>query len=188
MLNTVKSALGGKKLLAVLLATIMATSAFAYVPLSNSQLNIGSYQRGATRGMFYNELDIVSAAPVELLDFSGNTLYTNWGNVRNFNDIANYGSALGWSQQTNNVDRSYFTFGVTGNPLCCANIEDSRSGIVYQNFGGKAVKYNLDNDDETGLNPGPNGFDSEGKWENKFYTVVYTSAPLSIDKITTANS
>ena len=70
-----------KKLLSVIMVGLMATSAFAYVPLSNSQLNIGSYQNSATRGMFYNELDILSAAPVELLDFSGNALYTNWGNV-----------------------------------------------------------------------------------------------------------
>ncbi len=176
--------------LTVLLVALMSRAAFAFVPLSNSQ-NIGSYQRGATRGTFCGELDIISAAPVELLDFSGNTLYTNWGNVRNFNDIANYGTALDWStanQWRNNNDVSYFTFGVTGNPLSYAGIEDSRSGIVYQNFGGKTVTFNLDDDVNTGQNPTVTGEDSEGTWETKNYIVVWTSASMPNDRVVTANS
>ncbi|MBI5574155.1 MAG: hypothetical protein HY919_06355 [Elusimicrobia bacterium] len=161
-----------KKLLSIIMVALMARAAFAFVPLTNSQLNIGSYQRGATRGMFYNELDIVSAAPVELLDFSGNTLYTNWGNVRNFNDIGNYGTALDWSQYTGNTDISYFTFGVTGNPLSYAGIDDSRSGIVYQNYGGKTTTYDLDNA-ATVAN------DSEGKWTADTYTVVYPTLTVN---------
>lgn len=166
-----------KKLLSIIMVAMMATSAFAFVPLSNEQNNIGSYQRGATRGMFYNELDIVSAAPVELLDFSGNALYTNWGNIRNFNDIANYGTALDWTtanQWRNDTDVSYFTFGVTGNPLSYAGIEDSRSGIVYQNYGAKTVNpaFDLDND-------GTAGDDSEGKWTDDKYTVVYPTLTVN---------
>ena len=179
-----------KKLLSVIMVGLMATSAFAYVPLSNSQLNIGSYQNSATRGMFYNELDILSAAPVELLDFSGNALYTNWGNARSFagpyNPGVDYNQALSWTGVTEPVN--YFTFGVTGNPLSYAGIEDSRSGIVYQNFGGKTVQFNLDDDVGTGQNPGVTGEDSEGTWENKTYTVLFPTMPLTNDRLETANS
>ncbi len=165
-----------KKLLSIIMVALMATSAFAFVPLTNSQLNIGSYQRGATRGMFYNELDIVSAAPVELLDFSGNVLYTNWGNIRNFNDIANYGAALDWDTTVGQVaDVNYFTFGVTGNPLSYAGIEDSRSGIVYQNYGGKTVYKDLDKG-KTAAN------DSEGEWSNDTYTLEYATTTPTVGK------
>jgi len=167
-----------KKFLSVLMVALMATSAFAFVPLTNSQLNIGSYQRGATRGMFYNELDIISAAPVELLDFSGNALYTNWSNIRNFNNITNYGSALDWSQTTNNMDVSYFTFGVTGNPLSCINIDDSRSGIVFQNYGAKIRTYDFGIDD----------VDSKGEWENEYYLIIYPTAPVTDITSTTLGS
>ena len=170
-----------KKLLSIIMVALMTTSAFAFVPLSNSQLNIGSYQRGATRGMFYNELDIVSAAPVELLDFSGNTLYTNWGNVRNWNDIANYGSALDWQTPTAvGTDVTGFTFGVTGNPLSYAGIEDSRSGIVYQNYGGKTVYKDLDTDGATGNGA---GWDSEGEWATNTYTLEYATTTPTVGKI-----
>src|SRR3989339_479864 len=163
-----------KRALLTVLVALMATSAFAFVPLSNSE-NIGSYQRGATRGMFYNELDIISAAPVELLDFSGNALYTNWGNIRNFNDIVNYNQLLRFGSTSDITDTSYFTFGVTGNPT---NNDKSRSGIIYQNFGGKTSTKNLDL---------VNGNESEGIWSTNAYTIVYPTAPV-IDRAATTNS
>lgn len=164
------------------MVALMATSAFAFVPLSNSQLNIGSYQRGATRGMFYNELDIVSAAPVELLDFSGNALYTNWGNVRSFAGpygAGTYNRALSWTGVTEPIN--IFTFGVTGNPLSYAGIEDSRSGIVYQNFGAKGVLYNLD------ANVGGT-LDSEGTYKQDNYTVDYATVSVAPRRLQVTSS
>jgi len=163
-----------KRALLTVLVALMATSAFAFVPLSNSQ-NIGSYQRGATRGMYYNELDIISAAPIELLDFSGNALYTNWGNIRNFQDTANYNKLLEFTSVSNVVDTSYFTFGVTGNPL---SDDKSRSGIVFQNFGSKTNSKNLDL---------VGGSDSEGIWQTDAYTIVYPTAPV-LDRVATTTS
>jgi hypothetical protein len=66
-----------KKVLAIILSFAIISPSFAFVPLSNAQNNLGSYQNAATQGMFYNELDILSSYPVELLDFKGNCLYTN---------------------------------------------------------------------------------------------------------------
>ncbi|MBN1384290.1 MAG: hypothetical protein JW983_05355 [Elusimicrobia bacterium] len=181
-----------KKILSLVMITMLAATAYAFVPLTNTheQLGannangilglLGSYQRGATRGMFYNELDIISAAPVELLDFSGNCLYTQWGNVRNWNDIANYGTALNWTPITDTVDTSFFTLGVTGNPFSYLNIEDSRSGIVFQNYGAKVNSYDLGND---------GGNDSEGNWKTYGYTVVYATVnPAAIDQTMTSIS
>ncbi|MDD5687562.1 MAG: hypothetical protein PHE88_06995 [Elusimicrobia bacterium] len=169
-----------KKMLSIVAMFLMATSAFAFVPLTNAQNTVGSYERGATRGMFYNELDIISAAPVELLDFSGNALYTNWGNIRNYNDIVNYGKALNWGPNQNNTDISYFTFGLTGNPLSSIGINDSRSGIVYQNFGGKlAPIFNLDS---------VVGNDSEGQWKNETYNIRFATAPATDRTQTTIGS
>lgn len=181
-----------KKFLSIIMVASllgMVTSAFAFVPLSNVELNIGSYQRSATRGMFYNELDIVSAAPVELLDFSGNALYTNWGNMRSFAGpytAGTYNRALSWTGATEPIN--IFTFGVTGNPLSYAGINDSRSGIVYQNFGVKTTPFNLDNNVATGRlpNTGINGEDSEGNWSNSIYTLIYATAPAT-DELVTAS-
>ncbi|MFA5780201.1 MAG: hypothetical protein WC947_08685 [Elusimicrobiota bacterium] len=174
-----------KKLLSIIMVALMATSAFAYVPLSNSQLNIGSYQNSATRGMFYNELDIVSAAPVELLDFSGNALYTNWGNVRSFAGpygAGTYNRALSWTGVTEPIN--VFTFGVTGNPLSYAGIEDSRSGVVYQNFGTKGVGFDLDSNAGTGTG----GLDSEGTYKQDDYTVDYATVSVAPRRLQVTSS
>ncbi|MDI6756480.1 MAG: hypothetical protein QME32_00490, partial [Endomicrobiia bacterium] len=132
-----------KKLLAVVLVASLATSSFAFVPLSNRQTNLGSYQAAATQGMYYNELDILSASPVELLDYEGNYLYTTWSNARNA-AVSNvtYPTALSWGSNVNNANLSRLQIGVTGDPLGMIGIDGSRAGAIFQNYGSKANVFN----------------------------------------------
>jgi len=134
-----------KKLLAIILSFAIISPSFSYVPLSNSQNNLGSYQNAATQGMFYNELDILSSYPVELIDFEGNCLYTNWSNARNYTaSNVTYPTPLSWGNNVNNANLSVLQLGITGNPLSYFNIDDTRAGIIYQFFGGLTNTINLD--------------------------------------------
>lgn len=134
-----------KKLLAVALVAGLATSSFAFVPLANRQMNLGSYQSAATQGMYYNELDIISASPVELLDYEGNYLYTTWSNARNAAaSNATYPTALSWGNNLNNANLSWLQIGVTGDPLGTIGVDGSRAGAIFQHYGSKASPINLD--------------------------------------------
>ncbi|MCX7940523.1 MAG: hypothetical protein N2555_01960 [Endomicrobia bacterium] len=146
-----------KKILIFLyILSFTITNIFAFVPLSNNQLNLGSFREGATCGMFYDELDIISAHPVALLDYSGNFLYTTWGNARNpFN--AGYNQVLLYNAPTGNSVDNTFVLGITGDPLKNFGLANSRVGLVFQNLGGKTNYFDLDN---------LIGLDSEGKWKN----------------------
>ena len=51
-----------KKVIVAVLAVLVAAPAFAYIPLNdNKQMNVGSYRQMATQGMFYEEMDVISA-------------------------------------------------------------------------------------------------------------------------------
>ncbi|MFH1368872.1 MAG: hypothetical protein ABII64_07080 [Elusimicrobiota bacterium] len=148
-----------RKLLALVLVVAMASTTFAYLPISRwnnwrgigafGQMNLGSFQRAATQGMFYSELDVVTADPVELLDFEGNNLYTAWSNARNWNNgtftngATPNAPALTWGNSAGALS-DYLLLGVVGNPLGGFGIEGSRAGIVYQNCGAKAAFEELD--------------------------------------------
>ncbi|MCS7227573.1 MAG: hypothetical protein NZ839_01245, partial [Endomicrobia bacterium] len=148
---------------------IVYTSSFAFVPLSNQQTSVSSFRSLATMGMFYDELDIISAHPVSLLEFSGNTLYTTWGNIRginNTNRIVSYYSPAAVVDNT-------FVFGLCGDALSNFNIKNSRIGFVFQNLGAKTNYFNLDN---------ITGLDSEGVWKDIISENVDNSADGSIDR------
>ncbi|MBU2568073.1 MAG: hypothetical protein KJ967_04825, partial [Elusimicrobia bacterium] len=133
-----------KKLSAVMLMALFSSSVFAYVPLSNQQLGLGSYRLDATN-IFYDELDIISAYPVSLLEFEGNRLYTNWGNVRQpVTGAGTYNPALSHRGMTLAPADHTFTFGVSGNPAEIFSIENTRAGLVFQNWGAKTNPLNLD--------------------------------------------
>lgn len=163
-----------KKLLATVLSFAIISPSFSFVPLSNSQNNLGSYRLDATAGMFYDELDIISVHPVSLLEFSGNRLYTTWGNVRNNVDFL-YNPTLSYKGMTMPTADNTFVFGITGDPLSKLGLSDSRMGFVFQNRGAKATFFNLDN---------VAGNDSEGKWENITSQNTDGSADGSIDRET----
>lgn len=128
----------------ILLATL-TSNAFAYLPISRwtaagnaGQTNVGSYQNDATRGMFYNELDIISANPVELNDFKGSNLYTSWSNLRNYAaSNATNPTPLSWSTNTNNANLSVLQLGITGDTLTMFGLDGSRQGVIFQYYGGK---------------------------------------------------
>jgi len=128
--------------------------------------------------MFYDELDIISAHPVSLLEFSGNRLYTTWGNVRNTVDVS-YNPTLSYKGMTLGTADNTFVFGITGDPLSKLGLSDSRIGFVFQNSGTKATYVDLNNIP---------GTDSEGKWENIISTNVNNSADGSIDRETTLSA
>ncbi len=120
--------------------------------------------------MFYNELDILSSYPVELLDFEGNRLYTNWSNARNFAaSDTTYPTALSWSNNINNANLSVLQLGVTGNPLSYLNIDDSRTGLIYQFYGG--VANTID-------------FDADGTVDSEYKRVNITNTPTSATDVT----
>lgn len=152
-----------KRYFIVIFCLVVTTRLLAFVPLTNKQLNLGSFREDATCGMFYDELDIISAYPVSLLDYSGNTLYTTWGNVRNPVDIL-YNPIFKYGESVDNT----FVLGIVGDPFKKFGIVNSRAGFVFQNFGTKSVYFNLDNNVNTGYNPGVNGYDSEGKWQDVY--------------------
>jgi hypothetical protein len=154
-----------RKVLALMIVATMTATSFAYLPLSRwnnwnttnatltgvapiantGEVGLGSYQRAATQGMFYNELDIISADPVELLDFEGNNLYTTWSNARNAaTSNAVYANDMSWGNYANNANCSRLLIGVSGDPLGYFNINGSRAGVVFQNYGSKAGANDLD--------------------------------------------
>ncbi|MFN3550577.1 MAG: hypothetical protein ACK4WJ_02030, partial [Endomicrobiia bacterium] len=151
-----------KKLITSLcILSFVAMNTFSFVPLSNQQLNLGSFRAWATCGMFYDELDIISAHPVSLLEYTGNTLYTTWGNVRNSVDVL-YNRVIVYNRAAGGTSDNTFVLGIAGNPLKNFGIKNSRLGFVFQNFGSKTVSFNLDNDLTTGSTTGE---DSEGQWK-----------------------
>lgn len=156
-----------RKVLALMIVATMTATSFAYLPLSRwnnwnttnnlaaptgvapvanaGQINLGSYQNAATKGMFYNELDIISADPVELLDFEGNNLYTSWSNAANFATSNNaYDQSLVWGNGAAAFGTSSLLIGVSGNPLGYFGIEGSRGAVVFQNYGSKTANADLD--------------------------------------------
>lgn len=177
----VKTFLGGRpmrKLIALCLVTALASSSFAYVPLSNSQTDLGSFRNGATRGMFYEEIDVLSASPVTLMDFGGTNLYTNWGNLRYSNDptIANTQTGITADKAfTYNTAGSnqFFNMGIIGNPLSMIGIDNSRAGVVYQNWGSKTDYFNLDT---------VAGNESEGIWEIDTITAQGSNGQAGLDR------
>lgn len=159
-----------RKLLALALVAAMASSSFAYLPVSrwanwnniqtnavpaaytipaSGQTNLGSYQNAATQGMFFGELDIISANPVELLDFEGNNLYTTWSNARTPNSASiaanNSAPSLTWRSTQFADTRDTLLLGLSGNPLGMFGIEGSRAGVVFQNYGAKSAVGDLNN-------------------------------------------
>lgn len=156
-----------KKFIASLcILSFVVMNTFAFVPLTNQQLNLGSFRAWATCGMFYDELDIISAHPVSLLEYTGNSLYTTWGNVRNSVDVS-YNPIITYNRAAMNSPDNTFVLGIAGDPLKNFGIKNSRMGFVFQNFGSKAVWFDLDNNTSTGFNPGlGGGWDSEGKWQD----------------------
>jgi len=176
-----------RRILSAVLVFGMAAQAFAYVPLSNTQNNLGSFRNGATRGMFYEELDVISASPVSLLEFSGSALYTNWGNGRYFNDPTGVVTAVpidGGADRALSYDAvgrsQYFNIGLTGNPLSMFDIANTRGGAVFQNLGSKTSLIDLDSNAATGTA----GLDSEGTWVST--TLTDTDNDLVIDLATGA--
>src|SRR3989339_110152 len=163
-----------RKLIALFtLLAFVAGNSYAYVPLSSAQNNLGSYQNNATGGMFYNELDILSIYPVELIDFAGNNLYTNWSNARNYAaSNATYPTALKWGSNVGNANLSPLLIGVTGDLLGNFGIEGSKVGVVFQNYGGKSTTYNLD---------GVAGNDSEGKILSETFTAFVATETAKKD-------
>ncbi len=147
-----------KKFIAsIIILSFISMNTFAFVPLSNQQLFLGSFRAWATCGMFYDELDIISAHPVALLDFSGNSLYTTWGNVRNSVDV-DYNRILVYNRAgTPASSDNTFVFGITGDPLSNFGIKGSRMGFVFQNLGSKRNLFDLNN---------VFGNDSEGNWKD----------------------
>ena len=155
-----------RKLLALAIVVAMASTSFAYLPLSHwnnwnttngtttgvaavpnniGQLQLGSYQRAATQGMFFNELDVISVYPVELLDFEGNNLYTSWSNAHNADTAgATYNQALSYGNAAAGQARNTMLLGVSGNPLGYFGIEGSRSAVVFQSYGSKTMDADLD--------------------------------------------
>ncbi|MBN1823198.1 MAG: hypothetical protein JW803_02645 [Endomicrobiales bacterium] len=177
-----------RKIIALCLVAVLASSSFAYVPLSgiNTQTNLGSFRNGATRGMFLEEVDIISANPVSLTEYMGTNLYTNWGNLRYANDPTSGGGVVTAVPIDAGADRAftydaagrsqYFNFGMTGHPLSFIGLDSARVGVVYQNFGAKTVSYNLDNDAATGSG----GSDSKGQWSAT--TLSDYDADLGVDR------
>ncbi len=170
-----------KKFLSLFIAVLTVTAGYSYVPLSNVHTNLGSFRKDATHGMFYNEMDILTAAPVELMDFSGNNLYTSWSNARN--DVAtSYNSVLSYRALTLAPVDSTFVFGAIGTPLQFIGINGLRAGLIFQSgFGGKTDYFDLDN------NIG-NGFESEGYWECETSANMDADAAGVIDRMTTYTS
>jgi hypothetical protein len=146
-----------KFITSIIILSFITMNIFAFVPLSNQQLSLGSFCAWATCGMFYDELDIISAHPVSLLEFSGNSLYTTWGNVRNSVDVS-YNRILVYNRAGVPASNdNTFVFGIAGDPLSNFGIKDSRMGFVFQNLGSTTNYYDLNN---------VAGNDSEGNWKD----------------------
>lgn len=130
---------------AAVIVSVIVKSGFSFVPLADQQNTLGSYRASATHGLFYTELDILSVYPVELLDFSGNNLYTSWSNARNsWNSDVIYPTALSWTANTGDTNLSRLTLGAAGDPLSMFGVRNSRAGFVFQNYGGVTNSINLD--------------------------------------------
>ncbi|MDI6640788.1 MAG: hypothetical protein QME68_00545 [Elusimicrobiota bacterium] len=154
-----------KKLITTICILFLAGTTYAYVALSNRQLGLGSYRLDATN-IFYDELDIISAYPVSLMEFEGNRLYTNWGNVRQpVTGAGTYNPVLSHRGMTLAPADHAFTIGVSGNPLGYFNIENSRSGLIFQNWGAKTNTFDFD---------GVPGNDSE--YTREFVNEIITSS------------
>lgn len=168
-----------RKLLSLFLVmSMIASTGYSFVPLSNTQNNLGSYRLDATSGLYYDELDIISAHPVSLLEFQGNNLYTNFGNVRQNDPTTSYNPLLSYNgvgPPTFGAFSNTFVLGISGNPLSYFGMKKTRAGLVFQNFGSKTVTYNLDN---------VAGTESEGVWNEQTSQNIDVSTDGSIDRVT----
>ncbi len=139
----------------------------AYGYYSDFSSPIGSFEARATGGMFYQDVDVLYRSPVRLWEFQGTSLLTSFGNYDHYNDFIDlsasptFNTNLKWGTQND----TFFSIGVIGKPLWFLGNNDIRGGVYAFQYGSKSVLYDLDNDIDTGFDPGVQGSDSEGYYK-----------------------